>query len=133
MADVNVRLKIRRDTTTNWSANNPILLSGEVGYDQTKNQFKLGNGSTDWNSLAYYSNHSELSLSLPSNGWSNNTQTISAAGVTATNRVIVGPAAASITEYINHKVYCTAQGSGTLTFTAGTTPNTDLALAVSID
>ena len=49
MAD---RIQFRRDTAANWSAANPVLLEGEIGLvlDQP-NQYKVGNGSSAWNSL----------------------------------------------------------------------------------
>lgn len=48
-----VKLQLRRDTTANWSANNPVLAEGEIGVDTTLKQAKIGDGSTAWNSLAY--------------------------------------------------------------------------------
>ena len=46
-------IKPRRDTSTNWSSANPTLASGEIAFDTTNKQFKVGDGSTAWNSLAY--------------------------------------------------------------------------------
>jgi hypothetical protein len=46
-------IKPRRDTSTNWSSANPTLASGEIAFDTTTKQFKVGDGSTAWNSLAY--------------------------------------------------------------------------------
>jgi hypothetical protein len=48
-----VKLQLRRDTTANWSASNPILAEGEIGIDTTLKQAKVGDGTTAWNSLAY--------------------------------------------------------------------------------
>lgn len=45
------RIQLRRDTATNWSSKNPVLLLGEAGYDTTNNIIKIGDGSTAWNSL----------------------------------------------------------------------------------
>ena len=46
------RIKIRRDTSNNWSTENPILESGEPCIDTTLNRLKIGNGEhwndTDW-------------------------------------------------------------------------------------
>ena len=47
------RIKLRRDTAANWSANNPILALGEPGLDTTNNSVKYGDGITHWNSLTY--------------------------------------------------------------------------------
>lgn len=49
------RIQLRRDTTANWASSNPTLASGEIGIDTTLNIFKIGNGSTAWNSLAAFS------------------------------------------------------------------------------
>jgi len=50
-----VKILLRRDTTSNWSLNNPILSNGEVGIEIIGEQrkIKLGDGLTDWNSLPY--------------------------------------------------------------------------------
>jgi len=51
-----VRLQVRRDTSTNWSTNNPILQVGEFGFDITVNRFKVGiasNETSRWNVLPY--------------------------------------------------------------------------------
>jgi hypothetical protein len=51
------RILIRRDTTANWQAVNPILSNGELGIefksDGTKS-IKLGTGAVPWNSLPYF-------------------------------------------------------------------------------
>ena len=48
-----VQIQFRRDTSANWASANPVLAEGELGINTTTNQFKIGNGSTAWNSLAY--------------------------------------------------------------------------------
>lgn len=45
------KIQIRRGTSVEWAAKNPILASGELGYDITKKIVKVGNGTTAWNSL----------------------------------------------------------------------------------
>jgi hypothetical protein len=47
------RIKLRRDTAANWTANNPILALGEPGLDTDNNAVKYGDGVTAWNSLPY--------------------------------------------------------------------------------
>jgi len=51
MAD---RLLIRRDTSSNWTTNNPILGSGEPGYETDTRKIKYGDGVTPWASLPYF-------------------------------------------------------------------------------
>ena len=48
-----VQIQLRRGTTAQWSTANPTLASGEVGVDTSLTKFKVGNGSTAWNSLQY--------------------------------------------------------------------------------
>lgn len=48
------RIQIRRDSGANWSSANPVLASGELGINLTTGQFKIGDGSTAWNSLSYF-------------------------------------------------------------------------------
>ncbi len=46
-------LQFRRDTAANWTSTNPTLAAGEPGFETDTDKFKLGDGSTAWNSLAY--------------------------------------------------------------------------------
>jgi hypothetical protein len=43
----------RYDTATSWTAVNPTLLAGEIGVESDTKKWKVGTGSTAWNSLAY--------------------------------------------------------------------------------
>lgn len=47
------RIQLRRDTASNWTLNNPMLLTGEIGIESDTNKFKIGNGSR-WNSINNY-------------------------------------------------------------------------------
>jgi len=49
-----IRIKLRRDTSTNWTSNNPILVEGELAYETDTKKFKLGDGVTAWNGLSYF-------------------------------------------------------------------------------
>jgi hypothetical protein len=46
-------MKQRYDTAANWTAANPTLLAGEIGIESDTKKWKLGDGSTAWNSLGY--------------------------------------------------------------------------------
>jgi hypothetical protein len=48
------RIQIRRDTSSNWTSNNPILLQGEFGYELNTGYAKIGDGQTPWISLEYF-------------------------------------------------------------------------------
>lgn len=45
----------RRDTAANWTAANPVLGAGEIGVESDTNTFKMGDGTTAWASLDYFS------------------------------------------------------------------------------
>lgn len=60
-----VQIQFRRDTAANWTTANPTLAQGELGLELDTARYKIGNGSTAWNSLSY--------SSLPSNAIDANT------------------------------------------------------------
>ena len=60
---------------------------------------------------------STTTCTLGTSGWSSNSITVSATGVTSSNNVIVSPAPTSSVAYAAAGIVCTAQGTDTLTFT----------------
>lgn len=46
-----VKIKHRVDSSANWTKNNPILLAGEIGIISDTNEFRIGDGTTRFNSL----------------------------------------------------------------------------------
>jgi len=48
-----VLIKWRRDTSANWTSTNSVLHQGEPGFETDTGAFKIGDGTTAWNSLAY--------------------------------------------------------------------------------
>lgn len=54
MAVENKRFFNRRDTSTNWTTVNPTLEAGEIGYDTDQKKFKMGDGTSDWDTLDFY-------------------------------------------------------------------------------
>ena len=44
-------IRIRRDTYVNWEAADPVLALGEISYDRTNHEIRVGNGTTSWLSL----------------------------------------------------------------------------------
>ena len=65
-------------------------------------------------------------------GWSNNTQTVSVTGLTASNTVLVTYAPTSKADYTAADIYCTAQAAGSLTFACTTTPTSEITVNVMI-
>jgi len=45
--------KHRRDTAANWTANNPVIGDGQLGFETDTGLAKLGDGVTAWTSLDY--------------------------------------------------------------------------------
>lgn len=51
-----IQIQYRRGTAAQWTSANPTLALGEPGYETDTGKFKVGTGSTAWNSLNYGSN-----------------------------------------------------------------------------
>jgi hypothetical protein len=47
------QIQLRRGTAAAWTAANPTLAEGEMGLEVDTNKFKIGTGTTAWNSLGY--------------------------------------------------------------------------------
>jgi hypothetical protein len=47
------RLQNRRDIASAWTSANPTLAAGEIGLETDTAKWKMGDGVTAWNSLAY--------------------------------------------------------------------------------
>ena len=107
-----------------------------VTYDSTNKKItKTINGTTtDVVTAATLgaAGRSKLTLTLASSSWSNNTITVTATGVTASNDVFITPAAASVTDYAAAQIYCSAQGADSLTFTCVTAPENSITVNVMI-
>ena len=50
-----IQFQFRRGLASDWTTANPVLASGEPGYETDTGKFKYGDGSTAWNSLSYSS------------------------------------------------------------------------------
>jgi hypothetical protein len=48
------RIQVRRGSSSDWSTANPTLAAGEIAYNTTLDQIKIGDGSTVFNSLEYF-------------------------------------------------------------------------------
>lgn len=54
MATQIAKILTRRDSAADWTTNNPVLGSGEFAYETDTKRFKLGDGTTTYNSLSYF-------------------------------------------------------------------------------
>lgn len=106
----------------------PTLVSG-TNIKTVNGESLLGNGN-----ISVQSTISHVSVTITVANWNATTTcTKSVTGVTSSNNVHVSPAPASIDAWkAAGGIYATAQGSGTLTFTAGSTPAADITMLVEI-
>lgn len=49
---INNLIQFRKGSYSDWYSSNPILASGEPGFDTTNNIFKIGDGTSNWNDLS---------------------------------------------------------------------------------
>lgn len=64
MATITKSIQHKRATAASWTSNNPTLLAGQLGWESDTNKLKIGDGTTAWNSLSYFSS----GITLSSNG-----------------------------------------------------------------
>lgn len=62
------KILFRRDTSSNWFNNNPVLSEGEPGYELDTGLYKLGNGITTWNDLPYSNTFRTTVQEVPADG-----------------------------------------------------------------
>jgi hypothetical protein len=58
------RMLQRRGTASQWTSANTVLAAGEFGVETDTGQFKIGDGTTGWNSLAYFKDTIDLNIDL---------------------------------------------------------------------
>lgn len=49
-----ITIQLRRDMAATWTARNPVLHEGELGYELDTGKAKMGDGSSGWTSLPYW-------------------------------------------------------------------------------
>ena len=123
-----IQIQLRRGTASQWTAANTLLAQGEIGLETDTSKLKLGDGSTLWNSLSYFSAGSGVTAVTATS------PVASSGGLTP---VISMPAATtSVSGYLTSTDWNTfnGKGSGTVTsvaaLTLGTT-GTDLGSTVA--
>lgn len=116
-----IQIQLRRDTAANWTSANPTLAAGELGLETDTAKYKIGNGSTAWNSLSY--------SSLPSNA-------LSADIVNAKGDLLVGTADNTVNRLaVGTNGYILSANSGTSTgleWVANTAASTGKAIAMAM-
>jgi hypothetical protein len=48
------RMQQRRGTQAQWTAANPVLAAGEIGFEIDNNRFKVGDGTNAWTAISYF-------------------------------------------------------------------------------
>lgn len=62
--EVQAKFRIRTDTSANWLAANPVLLKGEIAYEEDTKFIKIGNGESAWNVLPYFRTESATAAAI---------------------------------------------------------------------
>jgi hypothetical protein len=83
------RMLQRRGTAAQWANANPILGSGEIGFETDTGQFKIGDQTTHWDDLPYFKNIEDLGGNL--DDYILLTQKGEANGVATLNNLVVVP------------------------------------------
>ena len=143
---LSARIKIRRDTASNWSLYNPVLLSGELGIETDTLKIKIGDGVLPWGSLSYLETGGGgtssggsivVNLILFANAWNDRSYTIYQTSIQA-----YSPGDLSISQSATEEQYetwarclpqVTAQSAGSITLTAwGEVPQIDIPVSLEI-
>ena len=146
MAEYESRIKLKRDTSANWTEKDPVLLDGEVIIVKTANgstRKKVGDGTKKYSQLPFddeelYSaisakgdRSTDVSATLTSAGWSNGSQTLSISNLKSTQNGMIGLAQSATKEQLAAvmaaKLRIATQAEGTITIVAdGTVPSCDI-------
>ena len=103
---MSIQIQIRRDTLANWNSVNPVLAQGEVGWVIGTDNYKIGDGTTDWLNLRYIQ-FGEIpnngTLTIQKNGTTIATFTANQAGDTTANIEADVPAWGNITGTLSNQ------------------------------
>lgn len=118
-----VQIQLRNDTASNWTTANPTLAQGELGIETDTRKYKIGDGSTAWNSLAYGSLIGPINLNAVVTSVSDKSANYT---ITADDKnTLIRSTGSAITVTINdvlavgESISFAQWGSGQVTFAAG--------------
>jgi hypothetical protein len=60
-------IRTRRDTAANWTATNPVLGLGEIGFESDTRNSKVGDGATAWSAIGYTDRALSIGATRPTN------------------------------------------------------------------
>ena len=113
-----IQIQLRRGTALEWTNANTILSIGEIGVEHDTGKFKLGNGTSNWNSLQYFTTIITGSSYPITSSWATNVIS-SSFSTTASYTLNTISASYSLTAS-----YALNAGSGTTLITGSTYPIT---------
>ncbi len=58
------RMQQRRGTASQWTAANPTLEAGEIGFESDTSKFKIGDGVNQWADLEYFINQAAIEVDV---------------------------------------------------------------------
>ena len=112
------KIQFRRDTAANWTAANPILSIGEIGYETDTATYKIGDGSSLWSALTY------IAQGLYAHPTGDGNLHIPATSTTNDGKVLTaGPTAGSLSWETPISQYVHPTGDGNLHVPANGTTN----------
>jgi hypothetical protein len=113
------QFQFRRGTAAQWTSTNPTLGAGEPGYETDTGKFKVGNGSTAWNSLAYTGAGTVTSVTAGTG--------LSGGAITSSGTIAIDSTVATLTgsqtltnKTLTTPVITSISNSGTVTIPTGT-------------
>lgn len=125
----NYNIKLKRFNGTDFDTLFPNTTIEQVTGSLPTNRLS---GTIAKNQIASGATYTSTTVTL-STTWTNNTQTISvpsSVGITSTSLVIISPAPNSFLNYGDSGIYCSAQGTNSLTFTCQSPPSSSLTVNV---
>ena len=120
------RIRLKRDTSANWTANNPVLLNGEmILVDTTAGDVRTKKCDAS----------NSVDVTLSASAWTNGQQTVSVSGLKANQNGIASlPQNFSVAVYeavVAAQLFVSAQADGSLTFSCnGDVPQIDIPILV---
>lgn len=150
MAEYNARIRHKRDTSANWTAKDPVLLDGEIIIVDTASgsvRRKVGDGTKKYSQLPFDDEEmltalaekcdasNAVAATLTVAGWSSGQQTLSIAGLGATQNGVIGLSQSITDEQLSAaseaEMYICGQAAGSVTIAAnGTVPTCDIPVVV---
>lgn len=119
----NYNIKLKRFNGTDYDTLYPNTTVEQVSGDWPTNRLS---GTITKSQIASDATYSSTTITLSSDSWSDNTQTVSVPttiGVTANSLIIVSPEPTSFLIYGDSGIYCSSQGSNSLTFVCDSEPS----------